>query len=38
MTAILSSIGCMKYYTPTQPNMFSINWLQYKYHAPSLQC
>ena len=28
MTAILSSLGCVKDYTTTQPNIFSINSLQ----------
>ena len=35
MTAILSDLGCVKDYTPTQPNIFSINWLKEKRHAPS---
>ena len=38
MTAIFSSLGYVKDYTPTQPNIFSINWLQKRRHAPSFQC
>ena len=28
MTAIFSNLGRVKDNTPTQPNIFSINWLQ----------
>ena len=38
MTAILSSLGCVKDYTPPSPIYFQLIDFNKKRHAPSFQC